>query len=193
MFKWLFKRQVKEEITENLKNLNLHLANSFMNVKKDMDSLSSKASTHNEKFNQIDQRLKFIESQILTFMSQQTPQQEKIEEIPSNIPSLDVGTVIEDLTYTQKKLLIALYKYQIKLNSPMTIKSLAKILYPDRKHGQVRTTITEYLDALASHGLVQKTRKRRQTYSNVTEKGEILIKTYLKKELKKTKKSQKAT
>ncbi len=188
MFKWLFKRDIEEEIQDHLKKLNFHLANSFHNVKKDMDSMSSEVGINSERFNQIDQRLRFLESQILTLFSQKQNPQERIEELPSpGLISLNPEMVLSELTYTQKNLLVALYKYQVKLNTPISIKSLAKILYPDKKLSQVRTTITEYLDVLASHNLIQKTRKRRQSYAQVTETGRAL----LEKTVEKPKKKQK--
>lgn len=193
MFKWLFKKQIKEEVDDNLKKLNFHLANSFMNVKRDMDSFNIEVSTSKEKFSQIEYRLKFIENQILMLLQQKTPKiVEESRELPSPERLLDKPEmVLDDLTYTQKTLLRTLYEYQIKLNSPISIKSIAKILYPDKKLSQVRTTITEYLDVLASYNLIIKTRKRRQSYAQVTENGFSLIQDILKSEPKLLKKKQK--
>ncbi|MAG45176.1 MAG: hypothetical protein CMH63_00180 [Nanoarchaeota archaeon] len=176
MFKWLFKRDIDEGIQDHLKKLNFHLANSFMNVKKDMDSMSTEVTVNGERFTQIDQRLRFLESQILTLFSQKQNPQEKTEELPSpGLLSLDPEMVLSELTYTQKSLLFAIYDHQKALNTPLSTKSIAKIFYSGRSYASVRTTITEYLDILASHGLIKKVKKRRQSYSHVTEQGINLI------------------
>ena len=83
--------------------------------------------------------------------------------------------VLSELTYTQKSLLFAIYDHQKALNTPLSTKSIAKIFYSGRSYASVRTTITEYLDILASHGLIKKVKKRRQSYSHVTEQGINLI------------------
>lgn len=187
MLKWFVKKWSKEETEESLRKLNFHLSNSFMNVKKDMDSLSLGISKNDEKFKYFEQRLNFLESQLLTLFSQiQNNPQIKSEKIPSPASrKLIPETVVSDLTYTQRNLLITLYEYEQKLNSPISIKSLAKILYPDKNLGQVRTTITEYLEVLASHNLIVKTRQRRQSYAHITDSGLALVKKIASKEKQK--------
>jgi hypothetical protein len=179
MFKFFFKKWAKEEIDSPIRKLSFHISNSFLNVKKDMDALSSENSVNSEKFVRIEQRMEFLEKQILIILSSEKTPKEEIE-LPSRELKLLPETVLESLTFTQKKLLFALYEYQEKLESPISLKSLAKIMYPDKKYGQVRTTITEYLDVLASNGLIQKTRRRRQSYAQMTENGVIMVKENLK-------------
>jgi len=187
MLKWLIRRWSKEETESAMRKLNFHLSNSFMNVKKDMDSLSLGMSKYDDRFKYFEQRLNFLESQFLTFFSQlQSNPQIKPEKTPSSESrKLIPETVLSNLTYTQKNLMITLYEYEQKLNSPISIKSLAKILYPDKNLSQVRTTITEYLEVLANHNLVTKTRRRRQTYAHVTDSGLALIKKIASKEKQK--------
>ena len=187
MLRWFVKKWSREETEASLRKLNFHLSNSFMNVKKDMDSLSLNISKNDDRFKYMEQRLNFLEAQILTLLSQtQTNPQIKTEKMPSSASRrLIPETVLSDLTYTQRNLLVTLYEYEQKLNSPISIKSLAKILYPDKNLSQVRTTITEYLEVLANHNLITKTRRRRQSYAQVTESGLALIKKLASKEKQK--------
>jgi len=186
MLKWLVRKWSKEETEESMRRLNFHLSNSFLNVKKDMDTLSRDISKNDDKFRYMEQRIHFLENQFLTLFSQlqKNPQkQQKTEELlpPVASKTFKPEGVLSELTYTQKSLLIAIYDHQKALNAPLSTKSIAKIFYNGRDYNSVRTTITEYLDILASHGLIRKVRKRRQNYSHVTENGIQLIEKNLRK------------
>lgn len=191
MLKWLIKKWSREGAEEALRKLNFHLSSSFLNVKKDMDALSRDINKNDDKFKYFEQRMSFLESQFLTLfsqMQQNNPQKEKkTKELPSpEISPITINTemVFSELTYTQKSLLLAIYDHQQAINAPLSTKSIAKIFYKERDYNSVRTTITEYLDILASHGLIKKTRKKRQNYSYVTERGVQLIEKSLRKKNK---------
>lgn len=191
MIKGFFKKWAKEEIEDALKKLNFHLSNSFFNVKKDMDTLTSRHSHTHNKTKYLEQRIEFIEKQLLTLLSSKPhhPVQEE-KKVPSleSIPLLkQPEMVLNELTDTQKALLVTIYQHQIEMDTPLTIKYLAETLYPGR-YNQVRTTLIEYLEVLSSYGLVNKIRKKRLIYTHVTKKGEAIVEAYLKNNQRKSKK-----
>ncbi|MBI2507825.1 hypothetical protein HYV89_02625 [Candidatus Woesearchaeota archaeon] len=189
MFKWFTKKWAKEEIEDALRKLNFHISTSFLNVKKDMDQLTSHHSRHGDKLKSLEQRLGFLERQILAIVSSKDhrPSQEK-RQVPSSealqLMSPPQNTILDELTDTQKGLLIEIYRHQSEMNTPLTIKYLAEALYPGR-YEQVRTTLIEYLDTLSSYGLIKKVRKKRLIYVHTTEKGASIVKNYLKDKGKK--------
>ena len=53
------------------------------------------------------------------------------------------------------------------------MKHLSEELYPEKEYNDVRSMISDYVNLLNEYGLVKKTRKGRQIFVSITEKGSI--------------------
>ena len=136
-----------------------------------------------------EEKMKALEHKFLySFLKDEEPKQiESVEkevhiEIPENLDISDIAS----LTYTQQAILKALYELQVQLDSPISFKSLAKYLYPGKRYGSVRTTLSEYLDTLSTYNLVKKDKIGRETVANITSKGKKLAKELVKKKKQRT-------
>jgi hypothetical protein len=94
---------------------------------------------------------------------------------------------LDDLTETQKAMFLRLGAFQRESGQEWTaLKTLAQDIYPGKTYDKVRSTVSEYIGILVDAGLIAKTRKGKQTYITITEKGQQ----YFKKNDKKTPKKQ---
>jgi len=82
------------------------------------------------------------------------------------------STVFESLTETQNLLFLKLGALLRESGQERILfKTLAQEAYPGKDYGAIRSTISEYLDILAEFGLVNKTRRGKSSYVQLTKKG----------------------
>lgn len=168
MFSWLFKTGIKKEIN-NIHNI---LHNSFGNIKKDITNLHIIHLEKEKKLKEYEERLIRIETYLFSKLESSKQR--------GNILSFDTPAGIEDiyghLTFTNLKIFRTLHDLQKRIdNKPISIKSLAKIIYPDKKYEKVRSTISEYLAQLSTAGLVSKQRQGKETFAEITDIGFELV------------------
>jgi hypothetical protein len=189
MLSWLIGGHVKKEIKDHIHNLHLHLSHSFTNIKDDISNIHLHLSQKDKKMAELEGKLILLENKIMySLQLKEGPMQ--IETKKEEIIELERESSMAELTsftYTQQAILKALCELQEQLNSPISFKSLAKYLYPGKKYGAVRTTLSEYIDTLSTYGLVTKNKIGRETVANITKKGQTLAKDLLKKDKQKKK------
>jgi len=181
MLGWLINKHVKKEIKDHIHNLQLHLANSFSNIKEDISNIHHNLNQKDKKILELEGKIALLENKMFYFsqsnkskIHQYVGEEEKVLQVsPTETVSL-VG-----LTDTQKTILCALFQLQAQLESPISFKSLASYLYPGKKYQAVRTTLSEYLDFLSTYNLVRKDKIGRETVATITSKGEKLAKEIL--------------
>ncbi len=82
------------------------------------------------------------------------------------------STVFETLTETQNLLFLKLGALLRESGQERILfKTLAQEAYPGKEYSAIRSTISEYLDILADFGLVNKTRRGKSSYVQLTKKG----------------------
>jgi hypothetical protein len=186
----------KEEEDPSVK-INSSLKSSFLNVKKDILDLHKNFSNHHnnhyQKFDQIDQRLKRIESsmEILSDYVREYKSNVKIQRATQNVEEKDeeeitldepdednqVMSVLKSLPRAELKLFRTLYELQNSLNAKhISYKSLAQYLYPGKDYNSIRSTITQFVLRLYSEGLIDKQRIGKETYVKITNNGYKLLK-----------------
>ncbi len=180
---WLFRK--KREIDEQqLERLMINLKYSFNNIKKDIALIHTQIRKLEDTDSDVIKKLYSLDSTISNlepkFKSLQAPgkklttentEEEKILEDQSHHNS-----IIKSLTTTQQEIFRTIYSIQQQLDTEdVSIKSLAKVYYPDKKYEDVRSTISEYLTMLSTLGLVNKKRKGKEAYVSLTDSGSKII------------------
>jgi DNA-binding MarR family transcriptional regulator len=182
MIGWILNGKIRKEIRYHLTCFHNHLSHSFLNIKNDIANIHSHLNHKDKRIMELEEKIKHIETKLFYAfqLKEERPKQIEVSgpELESDIKILENLSISEvtDLTYTQKAILKALYELQIHLDSPISFKSLAKYLYPSKKYGSVRTTLSEYIDNLSTYNLVKKDKVGRETVANVTQKGKKLAK-----------------
>lgn len=98
----------------------------------------------------------------------------------------------ENLTETQQALFLRLGTLMKESGQEwLPLKMIAQEAYPEKEYGQVRSTISEYIDVLGEFNLVEKKRRGKQSYVSVTKKGKSLFEQNRKNEDVKVKKEKK--
>lgn len=171
MITWLLKKGVKREIRKEMDNLHNILHNSFGNIKEDITLLHKSHKEKEQKLIEIEERLMKIEKHL--FKEIEKIEKIKPEVIKTNINNEEnISNLHETLTHTHQKIFLTLYQLQKRLgNHPISIKSLAKIIYPDKNYANVRSTLSEYLSFLSTMGLVTKIRQGKESLAKITEIG----------------------
>ncbi|MBS3151455.1 hypothetical protein J4443_03700 [Candidatus Woesearchaeota archaeon] len=187
MLKWLFKKHFKEELNSHFDKLHLNLSRAFLNIKDDINSIHKHLNEKSSKLYEVEKRLIALEHR-LEYSSEQGLGKGRIAqiaqrgEIELEDESQGEISLIEHsgLTETQKIILVAIYELEKQHNSPISFKSLATFLYPGKNYSSIRTTISDYLDILATYGFVKKEKVKRETITITTKKGKELAKEVLK-------------
>ena len=186
-----FRRREEKEILEELTK---NLSNSFRNIRKDIIDLHKRIDAYSSKdenyINHLlfhESRLSRIETQLNILLNTKDKKEKQILLIEEKFKD-----IISQLTETQQAMFLTLYQLQLQLNTKnISIKSIAKVLYPQKEYDSIRSTISEYLSILANLGLIEKKRIGKQTYVSITETGESTInKLKKKKKVKVKNKSQ---
>lgn len=208
MFGWFKKKGNDAEAHKKIDKLHNSVADSFKNLKRDMDSINSwlnnfkdSEEMQNQKLENIEKHLSHILKKIehheqainshavsiesLNPGNPEFDEAEELEEAPEPIEiskiigKVDPRHMVAGLTDTQKLMFIRILSLQCEFGGWVPLKSLAEELYPDKQYSDVRSTISEYLTLLSEWGVVTKKRTGKQSFVSVTEKGQEVI-NYLK-------------
>lgn len=202
---WFFKKKGNDaEAHKKIDKLHNSVADSFKNLKRDMDSINlwlnnfkGSEEMQNQKLENIEKHLSHILKKIehheqainshavsiesLNPGNSEFDEAEEPEEAPESMKiSKSIGKVdprhtVSGLTDTQKLIFIRLISLQREFGGWVPLKSLAEELYPGKQYSDVRSTISEYLTLLSEWGIVTKKRTGKQSFVSVTEKGQELI------------------
>lgn len=166
----LIKKVIQKHWQNDLSKLHQNLSISFGNIRNDIEEIHTFLQQHKELFNHFENRISTLENNLDYSNEPFKPE------------------INKDLTSTQKKIFLAIYEIQNKANSNVSsLKSLSKLLYPNKKLSSIRSTISEYIKVLEKQGLIVKKRIGKETYVALTEQGILSIKQLNKKRKKKQK------
>jgi DNA-binding transcriptional ArsR family regulator len=195
---WIFKRGFSN--LKRLNNIEKTLHNSFSNVKEDITNLTSwihdfkeKHTSHEKRLTKIEEMLEHFLTEIYLLKSEKEVSEINQEQIELE-ESLNQLDMLEELTETQKSLFATIFTLQNQMGTDkVSLKSIAKIAYPDKNYLKIRSTLSEYLTILESLGLVKKKRKGKEAYISITDLGKNLIQNIKKEKIliKNTKKDKK--
>ncbi len=195
-----------DKAVEHMTLISENLKNSFVRVKTDIKVVRDWLSYFKTKDDEYEERFKAIESSVdelsevlayLTEKEQEAPQPQIIREKPTReepyyaieekIPSQQQPrSILDDLTETQRAIFLRLAAFQRESGQEWTsLKALAHDIYPDKLYDKVRSTLSEYVGLLIDTGLIKKTRRGKQTYLAVTQKGQQYVGTEDDKKAKK--------
>ncbi len=191
---WLFSNKKRGNtfnldfhLHRKLKNIEDSLKNSFFNVKKDIAKINTFLYHHDNSLAHLKERILFLEAR-LSELNNHKYHEKIVAEIPKNEPpsyndiefSKDTDkkpnllVKWEDLTNIQQNIFLRLGLLQIESSQRrIAMKHLAEELYPEKEYNDVRSMISDYINLLNEYGLIKKTRKGRQIFISITEKGLI--------------------
>jgi len=185
---------------KRLDKINKSLNYSFQNIKKDISNTHQKIDKiHNHHISRLDlneERIKHIEQKVEMLINLLNTK-EKIRDQTSAIEftNTDLGkveSITEVLTDTQKRTFIILFQLQNQIGKEsISFKSIAKILYPEKKYNSVRSTLSEYFTVLHELGLIDKKRRGKETTVSISNLGHKVIKKISKKKKLKNKNESK--
>ncbi len=185
---WFFKKRDDKRVEEKLKHLNNSLSTSFSNIKRDLSAMNNHVSDLKSNDKDQDEKIEELQSKIdiifnLLEENKIKVKQEVIEEEEEEIEVRP--NFLNPLTDTQKLIFIRLNTLQKEnKGNQIAIKHLAQELYPNKNYDAVRSTLSEYLGILIDLGLVDKSRKGKQTYVYITNKGSKALENIKEKKLK---------
>jgi|SRR3989344_5354405 len=201
---WLFSNKKRGNVVNydlhlhsRIKNIEESLKNSFFNIKKDITKINSFLYHHDNNLAHLKERVLFLESK-LRDLSEKENIQKNFEEKPQKkelvyeekdiAEKSDKKTTLlvkwEDLTNIQQTIFLRLGLLQIESNQKrIAMKHLSEELYPDKEYNDVRSMISDYINLLNEYGLVKKSRKGRQIFLTVTERGTVFYDKEKKKKL----------
>jgi len=189
---WFFKRG--GDFDDRIKHLKKSLVISFDNIKQDMAHIHGKISdvhsTHSSKILEHESRLTNMEQKLNMLINLLNAKEQIKEPRESRITTEEIEQiedVVDTLTDTQKKSFIILFQLQNQIGKKeISFKSIAKVLYPEKKYNSVRSTISEYFTVLHELGLIKKRRRGKESTVSISELGEKVVRTISKpKKIKK--------
>ena len=84
--------------------------------------------------------------------------------------------ILEGLTDTHKHLFKTIYHLQSQLGgNAVSFKSLASMAYAGKDYGQIRSTISQYLNSLYQMGLIDKKRYGKEAFISLTDLGLSIV------------------
>ena len=180
---WIFGRNPYHKRVERLEKT---LNNSFSNIKNDILHLNSqlhdsknKHESHEKRLEKIEGLLENLLSEMHTIKSEEISQiEQEQEEIKLDIDKLDIDKLdmLDELTETQKTLFATIFSLQDQMGTDkVSLKSIAKIAYPEKDYLKIRSTISQYLTVLEEWNLVEKRRRGKESYVGVTDLGKNII------------------
>jgi len=201
------KKKEVDEAVEHINTISQNLKTSFIRVKADIkvvrDWLSffkDKDGEYQERFDNVESRMQEM-SEVIAYLAerdqvssqapktaQKTQGNQQYYQYEEKIaPATPQRSILDDLTETQRAIFLRLGVFQRESGQEWTsLKGIAQDIYPHKSYDKVRSTLSEYVGILIDCGLLRKTRKGKQTYISITEKGQQYIpKTPLKKVVKK--------
>ena len=184
---WLFKK--RDDTEEKFQNLHEVLKTTFGNVREDIDRLHKWVdnshehhNSHRVKFKEHELRLLKIENQLALIMDkilkEETPEkyEEEYEEEEIGPKKISKNEIFSSLTKTQLDLFKTIYQIQKQTNTnKVSLRSVAKIHYPDKDYSSVRSTISDYLTILSTWGLIKKQRIGKESFVAISDHGLDLV------------------
>ncbi|MBS3156062.1 hypothetical protein J4413_02410 [Candidatus Woesearchaeota archaeon] len=204
---WLFKK--RDDTEERFRNLHDVLKTTFSNVREDIDRLhkwvDSSHEHHNShriNFKEHELRLLKLENQISLLLDkvlhEEAPEKEEYEgdkdEIEELLPKkISQNEIFSSLTKTQLDLFKTIYQIQKQTNTnKVSLRSVAKIHYPEKDYSSVRSTISDYLTILSAWGLIKKQRVGKESFVAVSDHGlDLVSESNIKQKKKKLKAKRK--
>ena len=184
MWWWFRKGERKPSDDNKWASLAASLKLSFSQVREDINHLTTSDTSQQQKILEFSESIHKIESRIDNLMlainlNQQRPsefpQRTERKENPPKISKEATLHIIENLTDTQKSILMTLAQLSKEIPSGwLSLKELATELYPNKRYNDVRTMMSEYTDRLLECGLLEKKRKGREVLVALTEKTKAL-------------------
>ena len=192
MFFWRKKREM--EFNYKWQLLQYALKNSFSNVKNDIDRLASSQTTTEERFEEVFARLNKVEGMLETVSHialtkesstqpiKQLPETLPIKPLPTEKDKLEVWQrAFDSLTETQKSFFIRLSVLLKESNTGwLPMKLITQDLYPDKEYGDIKPMISIFVKNMEELGFIEKTRKGRQIFLSISERGKSLLPNQLK-------------
>ena len=187
MLFWKKKREI--EFNYKWQLLQYALKNSFSNVKGDISRLATSQTSTENRFNEIFARLNRIEG-ILETVSHIALTKEPIQPIkqlpektneiikqPSEKEKLEVWQrAFDSLTETQKSFFLRLSVLLKESNTGwLPMKFITQDLYPNKSYEDIKPMISIFVKNMEELGFIEKTRKGRQIFLAITERGKILL------------------
>jgi len=192
---WLFSNKKRGSVINydlhlhsRIKNIEESLKNSFFNIKKDITKINSFLYHHDNNIAHLRERVLFLESKLKDlseqegskkYIEEKLQKEEKIfekQELPEKSEKKSTQLLVkwEDLTTIQQNIFLRLGLLQIESSQKrIAMKHLSEELYPEKEYNDVRSMISDYINLLNEYGLVKKTRKGRQIFISITEKGSV--------------------
>ena len=172
---WLFSKKREDKVHPHLKKIESVLKNSFSNIKSDVSTITSHINKHKDHIGNIHKRLDKIE-QTVSFLHNKLENAGLEFDIDEDVLVDNKQRVVNNLTTVQKTILSRLSHLQSETSeSWVSTKSLTEDIYPEKEYSQIRPMMSDYLNILLDFGLINKIRKRRQTYVSLTKKAVNLI------------------
>ena len=171
---WLFSRKREVKIHPHIKRIESTLKNSFNNIKTDISAISSHIIKHSDHIKDIHKRLDYIEQNISILHNKIESDlgMDSDEEFITN----NKEKIVDNLTTVQRTILLRLANLQIESEEPwISTKNLTEDIYPEKEYNQIRPMMSDYLNILLDFGLINKVRKRRQTYISLSKKALYFI------------------
>ena len=189
---WLFSNKKRDVDTSSsysihlfskIKTMEENLKNSFFNIKKDIHKVNTVVFMHDDKITHLKERVKYLETLMENLrefesggeLSKEKPNKKEAQapaSVQTDITIHDHIIKWEDLTNIQQNLFMRLGLLQIESSQRrIAMKNLAEELYPEKTYNDVRSMISDYVNLLNEYGLIKKTRKGRQIFVSITEKG----------------------
>ena len=169
---WLFQRKKEEKVHPHIKKIEHTLKNSFKNIKNDVSTITSHLHKHKNHITTIHERLEKLEQGIIFLQDKLEPNQEYDEEFIEDKKE----KIIDNLTTVQTSILQRLAHLQTESDeSWISAKALTEDLYPEKEYSKIRPMMSDYLNILLDFGLINKIRRRRQTYVSLSTKAINLI------------------
>ncbi len=190
MFFWRKKREI--EFNYKWQLLQYALKNSFSNVKGDIDSLVSTQISTEKRFEEIFARLNRVEAILETVstiaLTKEQPLIQPIKQLPEKPQQLTKQDKLEvwqrafeSLTETQKSFFIRLSVLLKESNTGwLPMKLITQDLYPNKAYEDIKPMISIFVKNIEELGFIEKTRKGRQIFLSITERGKSLLPDQLK-------------
>jgi len=195
------KKKESDDLEQKLTSIDRNIANSFSAVKDDFRSMKKwiehfdeTDKKHDEKLYELKGEVRYLREILRDIRDQQTIPSRTQE--PSRVEVHEVQhqqkrqPIVEDIieeeevqqeparidldqfTDTQKAIFSRLGIIQHESSQEwVPLKHLAQELYPEKQYNDVRSTISEYVGLLSDAGLVNRSRKGKQTFVSVSKKG----------------------
>ena len=189
---WLFSNKKKRydsdthsfHLLGKIKTIEDSLKNSFFNIKRDITKINGYLYHHDTSIEHLKTRISYLESHVRDLKSEkpiklikETIEKEQIQEenfIPKENLKQNLPIKWEDLTNIQQNIFLRLGLLHIESGQRrIAMKHLAEELYPEKEYNDVRSMISDYINLLNEYGLIKKSRKGRQIFVSITERGSI--------------------